>query len=125
MVRATSLNWAAVTTTISVTASDNRSKPKRLKHPALRKRLQLLKTKPKKDVQKLTFKEQRELEQLPDRIGAERSHSSRPAHAQMAAPDFFKQPPDAIKQVTQQLADLEQQLTQLYQRWEELESRQT
>ncbi len=81
-------------------------------------------TKPKKDAQKLTFKEQRELEQLPDRI-AQNEATQADLHAQMAAPDFFKQPPDAIKQVTQQLADLEQQLTQLYQRWEELESRQT
>lgn len=79
-------------------------------------------TKPQKKSTKLTFKEQRELEQLPERISqAEASQAD--LHTQMSSSDFFKQPPDAIKQVSQKLADLEEQLTQMYARWEELESR--
>ena len=79
--------------------------------------------KPKKSSQKLSFKEQRELEQLPDRI-AEAEATQADLHAQMSSPEFFKQPADTLKQVNQKLADIEQQLEQLYARWEELESRQ-
>lgn len=79
-------------------------------------------TKPKKSAPKLSFKEQRELEQLPDRIAqAEATHAD--LHAQMSSPEFFKQPPDTLKQVNQKLSDIEQQLEKLYQRWEELESK--
>lgn len=78
--------------------------------------------KPLKKATKLTFKEQRELEQLPDRIAQSEAKQTE-LHSQMSSPEFFKKPPDAIKQVSQQLADLEEQLTQLYSRWEELESR--
>jgi ATP-binding cassette subfamily F protein uup len=80
--------------------------------------------KPKASSQKLSFKEQRELEQLPDRI-AQNEATQADLHAQMSAPDFFKQSADSIKQVTEQLTELEQQLTGLYERWEELESRAT
>lgn len=79
-------------------------------------------TKPKKVAQKLSFKEQRELESLPERI-AQAESSQAELHAQMSSPDFFKQPPETIKQVTQKLADLEEQLQAFYQRWEELEAR--
>ncbi|MFN5706802.1 MAG: ATP-binding cassette domain-containing protein [Planctomycetota bacterium] len=79
---------------------------------------------PKKSTQKLSFKEQRELEQLPDRI-AQNEATQADLHAQMSSPDFFKQSPDTIKQVTEQLSELEQQLTGLYERWEELETRTT
>ena len=77
---------------------------------------------PKKSTQKLSFKEQRELEQLPERI-AQNEATQADLHAQMSSPDFFKQSSDTIKQVTEQLSELEQQLTGLYERWEELESR--
>lgn len=80
--------------------------------------------KPKTSAQKLSFKEQRELEQLPDRI-AQNEAAQADLHAQMSSPDFFKQSSDTIKQVTEQLSKLEQQLTGLYERWEELESRTT
>ena len=70
---------------------------------------------------KLTFKEQRELDQLPDRI-AQVESSQAELHSQMSSPDFFKRPADAIKQVTQQLAELDQELEKLYMRWEELSS---
>ncbi len=80
--------------------------------------------KPKKSSAKLTFKEQRELEQIPDLIAAS-EQSQAELHGQMSSPEFFKQSPEAIKQVTQQLTDLEEKLTELYQRWEELESKST
>ena len=71
---------------------------------------------------KLTFKEQKELESLPQKIeSAEASRES--LHADMARPDFYQRESSRIAAAMSQLAKLDEELAQLYARWEELESR--
>lgn len=72
---------------------------------------------------KLSFKEQREFDALPERIAAIESAQAA-WHAKMAEPDFFKQSPEEIKRASEELAAHEAQLETLYARWEELEARQ-
>lgn len=68
---------------------------------------------------KLSYKEQRELEQLPGRIEAlEREQAA--LHAQMSAPDFYRGAKDAIAVVRDRLEGLENELAQAYKRWETL-----
>lgn len=71
---------------------------------------------------KLSFKEQRELDALPQRIATLESAQAQ-LQSQTAEPNFFKQPPEQIRQATEKLTGLETELSQLYARWEELESR--
>lgn len=71
---------------------------------------------------KLSYKEQRELEQLPEKIEALEQEQA-DLHAAMAAPDFFKQPAAEITAATERLEAIEPQLVELLERWEELESR--
>jgi ATP-binding cassette subfamily F protein uup len=69
---------------------------------------------------KLSYKEQRELDELPEQIAELESQQSA-LHDQMAAPDFFKQPPDAIAKANADLESLADQLKTAYTRWETLE----
>jgi ABC transport system ATP-binding/permease protein len=71
---------------------------------------------------KLSFKEQRELAELPGRIESLETEQAK-LHEQMAAPDFYKQPPQDLAAARARLAELEAQLEQAYLRWEEIESR--
>ncbi len=71
---------------------------------------------------KLTFKEQRELESLPLQIThAENSIES--IHREMADPEFYKQSRDLIAAKQNDLQSLEDELSASYRRWEELDSR--
>jgi ATP-binding cassette subfamily F protein uup len=75
---------------------------------------------PREKAKKLSFKEQRELDELPQRIEAleaERDH----LHAHMNAADFFKQDKAAIAAAQTRLMALEQELDSAYARWESLE----
>ncbi len=78
-------------------------------------------TKPRSSV-KLSFKEQRELDGLPDRI-AQVEAAQEQLHNEMADPQFFKRASGEIKLANERLASLEEELAQLYTRWEELESK--
>jgi ATP-binding cassette subfamily F protein uup len=70
---------------------------------------------------KLSYKDQRELEQLPGRI---ESLEARVAElgAQMQAPDFYRRDRAAIAEVSAQLATTEAELALAYERWQALES---
>ena len=71
---------------------------------------------------KLSFKEQRELDGLPNQIETiERNQAQ--LHATMSDPSFYKLPADQIKQASEQLAALESELATLYHRWELLSSK--
>ncbi|MAT15779.1 MAG: ABC transporter ATP-binding protein [Planctomyces sp.] len=70
---------------------------------------------------KLSFKEQRELEQLTEEIGQLEEEQSE-LHTAMAAPDFFKQDGPAIAAATDRLQELSESLETKYARWEELEA---
>jgi len=84
--------------------------------PAERKKERPVAEKPRK----LTFKELRELEALPDRIGAlEQEIES--LHASLADPDFYRTAGGEVARLTSRLGELERELEELYRRWEELE----
>lgn len=70
---------------------------------------------------RLSFKEQKELEQLPaviERLEAEQAQ----IHQAMAAAGFYQQDKQAIANVTRRLEDLQRELATAYKRWESLEA---
>ncbi|MCA9111598.1 MAG: ATP-binding cassette domain-containing protein, partial [Planctomycetaceae bacterium] len=73
---------------------------------------------------KLSFKEQKELEALPEQIH-ELEQEVAELHEQMASPTFFKQEGSVIADVNARLQELSSQLETLFARWEALEARQT
>jgi ABC transport system ATP-binding/permease protein len=69
---------------------------------------------------KLSYKDQRELDQLPALI--EQLEAKQAAlHEEFAAPEFFKQPGDRIAARQAELQELSERLAAAYARWEELE----
>jgi ATP-binding cassette subfamily F protein uup len=79
-------------------------------------------TKPAVRPKKLSFKEQRELDELPALI--ERLESEQRALAQrIAAPEFYKAGADTIKQSLARVDTLQHELAAVYARWGELDSR--
>lgn len=78
--------------------------------------------KPKKSsINKLSFKDKHELEQLPGKIDQLESQIAELSE-QVCDPEFYNQDQDAIKSVTSELAEKEQKLKQAYDRWDELEA---
>ena len=71
---------------------------------------------------KLTFNEQRELGQLPQKIEVLEEKIAA-WHVQMAEPDFYQQDAAAISVINQKLADMQAELAGFYQRWEALEEK--
>lgn len=69
---------------------------------------------------KLSYREQRELDQLPASIES-MEQALEEKQAQMAEPEFFKQPEAEVQAATAALRDLEADLARAYARWEELE----
>ncbi len=70
--------------------------------------------------QKLTYKDQRELDQLPGKI-EQLEAAATELHTVMAEPEFYKQAPNEIANKQSELKSVEQELADAYQRWEELE----
>lgn len=71
---------------------------------------------------KLSFNEQRELMQLPQKIEQLEKKISE-LQLQMADPQFYQQDPQIITKINQELAEDEALLTEYYLRWEILEER--
>jgi ATP-binding cassette subfamily F protein uup len=71
---------------------------------------------------KPSFKEQRELERLPEQID-EMERKQRALNAAIAAPGFYKESAEVIHQTLASLDVLQQTLLDAYARWDELESR--
>ncbi len=74
----------------------------------------------KSEKKKLSYKQQRELEQLPAQIDALEQEIARLQEA-IAAPGFFEQAHEQVAQVTDRLSAAEVQLEQAMERWLELE----
>jgi ABC transport system ATP-binding/permease protein len=72
--------------------------------------------------QKLSFKEQRELEQLPARIEALEAEE-RTLNARIAGPDFYKEGAEAIRETLARTETIVRELSDAYARWGALESR--
>ncbi|BDV41947.1 heme ABC transporter ATPase [Geotalea uraniireducens] len=70
---------------------------------------------------KLSFKEERELEALPERIHLLEEEQER-LHATLADPEFYKRAGAEVASVKERLEALEAELTAVYDRWEELET---
>lgn len=70
---------------------------------------------------KLSFKDQRELETLPQLIETLETQQAE-LQAKLAEPSFYQQAGPEIAKVTNQLAEVHEQLEAAYARWEELES---
>ena len=71
---------------------------------------------------RLSYNEQRELEQLPGRIEAMEGEQAA-LHAAVAHPEFYKESPDRIGAALERLEDLQRLLAEAYERWEGLEER--
>lgn len=69
---------------------------------------------------KLSFKDQRELEQMPDQI-AKLEKRQKELQAEMAAPGFYQSSGEKIAKVTSELAAVGEKLEHCFLRWEELE----
>jgi ATP-binding cassette subfamily F protein uup len=72
---------------------------------------------------KLSFKDQRELEQLPERI-EQLENLQVELTEKIGSVEFYKQSPDAVSATLEQLKNAEAELAQAYQRWDELDAMQ-
>lgn len=70
---------------------------------------------------KLTFKEQKELDELPKLLEDLEAEQQR-LHATMADPNFYRESGDKVTVVKARLEQLERELSVAYARWEELEA---
>jgi len=70
--------------------------------------------------QKLTYKEKKQLEALPEQI-AELEREQAQLQGQLNGPKFFKQPWQETQKVTQRLETLEAELIEAYAQWEKLD----
>lgn len=71
---------------------------------------------------KLSYKEQRELDELPQRIEALEQQQTQLQQV-MADPEFYKQSPEKIAEATKTLEKLAEDITAAYRRWEDLAGR--
>ena len=70
---------------------------------------------------RLSYKEVRELEALPERI-SELEMEKETLHLTLADPNYYRTAKDAVSKLTARLAQLEAELAEAYRRWEELEA---
>jgi ATP-binding cassette subfamily F protein uup len=71
---------------------------------------------------RLSYMEQRELDALPARIEALEAEQ-RAVSAQVAGPDFYKEPPEAIASALSRVEAIERELAEAYARWNDLDER--
>ncbi len=101
-----------------------RTNPPEKKAEPAKKTLEPPASKSSKDQQRrLTFKEKKELENLPPLIEKLEQEQQR-LHEEMAAPDFYKKGPQIAAAATR-LEEIDHQVAESYRRWEELEKLQS
>jgi ABC transport system ATP-binding/permease protein len=71
---------------------------------------------------KLSYKEQRELDELPLLI-AKLESEQKTISGQLADPDLYKQPPEQIKKLNERFAEIDEQLLESLEKWEVIEAR--
>jgi ATP-binding cassette subfamily F protein uup len=72
---------------------------------------------------RLSYKDQRELEALPQKI-EQLEQQQTALEGRMAEPGFFESDPATVREATGQLAELQAQLEAAFERWGELEAQQ-
>jgi ATP-binding cassette subfamily F protein uup len=77
--------------------------------------------KPAERPRKLTFKEERELEALPELIAALEDEQAR-LHQTLADPEFYRTASTEVATLNERLPAIERELEEAYRRWDELES---
>ena len=77
-------------------------------------------TKPAKPSKKLSYKDQRELDQLPERIEV-LERDLKALQAKISDPAFYQQPQDKINEILNQQPRLEAELETVFARWEALD----
>ena len=77
-------------------------------------------TPPQQGSRKLTFKENKELEELPERI-LELETELEELHKSMGDPDFYKRGKEAMQEILDREDPLKQEIAAAYERWELLE----
>ena len=70
---------------------------------------------------KLSYKEQRELEALPQHIESLENEQAN-IHTKLADPELYRQGGEEVASLQKRLQDIEQELTESYERWEVLEA---
>ena len=78
-------------------------------------------TRVKKKTTKLSYKDQRELDALPDQIEKLEIEIAEISQ-QMSDPEFFKGARDQVQKIENRLSELQKQLSHCYERWEILEN---
>ena len=78
---------------------------------------------PKKKSEKLSYKDQRELDALPQRIEALETQLDE-LQTQLSDPDLYRTQGDRVAAIQQQMSGVQEELDQAYERWETLESMQ-
>lgn len=73
-----------------------------------------------KSKDKLSYKDQRELGMLPQKIERQETELAEIQHA-LSDPDLYRNDPQSVTELSQRIAELEQQLAVDYARWDELE----
>jgi ATP-binding cassette subfamily F protein uup len=73
-------------------------------------------------LRKLSYKEQRELEDLPSRIDGLEDEDRR-LNAAIHDPDFYREPAETIRRTLRRLEEVHSELAGAYARWDELDSR--
>ena len=77
---------------------------------------------PAAKAKKLSFKEQRELEELPKLIAKLEDEQSA-LNITLSDPDFYKKTPGEAKRLNERIGQIEEELMMALERWEEIESR--
>lgn len=80
--------------------------------------------KPVKTKQKLSYKDQREYDALPELL-ENLENQLNALHEQVSANDFYQQEQEKVQAVLEQITKTEQELEQAFERWEELENLQS
>jgi ATP-binding cassette subfamily F protein uup len=79
-------------------------------------------TKTRAATSKLSFKEKKELEDLPKRIEALEAGTTT-LETQLASPEFYREPADVVRDAVARLETLQAELQRAYARWDELETK--
>jgi ATP-binding cassette subfamily F protein uup len=106
-------DWERVRPTPAQAAAARKAEPKKVEAPAPA-------AAPKG--KKLSFKEQRELEELPQLI-AKLEDEQAALNIALSDPDFYKKTPAEAKRVNSRIAEIEEELLAALERWEAIESR--